>query len=105
MGEVFSGCGKIERVHLPMADGRHQGIAFIAFADHSGVAAALKYHGIEYDGGVINVGIAKLAKAKPKLGNKAKSPSSDEDSSDWSTDLSVPEMHAKTKVVAMKELV
>jgi len=54
----FTECGQIQRLSMPMADGRSRGIAFITFADKKGVDAALKYNDTDYGGRYIKVSMA-----------------------------------------------
>merc|ERR1712150_419822 len=79
----FSECGNILRLDLPMADGRSRGVAFITFADQSGVDAALKYSDTEYSGRYVNVLVRgdRPPKGKGKGGKGSKNGKVDKNNS------------------------
>merc|ERR1712150_115142 len=79
----FSECGNILRLDLPMADGRSRGVAFITFADQSGVDAALKYSDTEYSGRYVNVLVRgdRPPKGKGKGGKGSKNDKVDKNNS------------------------
>jgi len=60
----FEECGEMTNFHMPMADGRPKGIAFITYSTTEGVTKALKFNGADYGGRPLQVRLSSVKSTK-----------------------------------------
>lgn len=60
----FEECGEVENIHMPMADGKPKGIAFIKYKTSEGVAAAMKFNGTTYGGRPLQIRLSSVKSTK-----------------------------------------